>query len=427
MPLAWFEVENYRSFRHRTRIEMRPLTLLFGYNSSGKSALLRTLPLIGISADDEFRVPLNLNTEAARQSSFSDLCCKLTSTPRIDLGLGFEATAAQPVSQIAIRLRDLSPTPTHVIESLRLGASDEQPLTLSWVPDDPFAPGGLRYSLDGEQANTETPIEFRGLLPTLSSTLPPRLQTFLRSYAQRLIALRGGMYWLQALRQAPERRARYADARRRIKPNGASALHMLAQDQLGDGQVLKRVSAWYERFTNHRLNVRKEAEFFSVVLSPIAQPAVQIPLIDTGEGMGQVLPVLVLGALAQCGRLQSDPILPIEHPELHLHPSAQEGLAIFFCDMVRERPEARVLVETHSENFLLGLQVAILEEWIKPQDLLVYFVRQLEDGSSVADPITFDKMARPEGQTWPPGVFNEDTELARRIIQKRREHAGKSS
>lgn len=427
MPLDWFEVENYRSFRRRTRIELRPLTLLFGYNSSGKSALLRTLPLIGISADDEFRAPLNLNTEAARQSGFSDLCCRLTSAPRIDLGLGFGASPEDQISEIAIRLRDLAPVPTHVIESLRLVAKGEHTMTLSWVPDDPFGASGLRYSLEGEATAGEIAVEFRGLLPTLSSSLPERLQTFLRSYAQRLIALRGGMYWLQALRQAPERRARYADGRRRIKPNGASALHMLAQDHLGDGQVLQRVSTWYERFTNHRLAVRQEAEYFSVVLSPLAHPSVQIPLIDTGEGMGQVLPVLVLGALAQCGRLQPNPILPIEHPELHLHPSAQEGLASFFSQTVRERPDARILIETHSENLLLGLQLAILEKLINPQDLLVYFVRQLADGSSVADRITFDQMARPEGHTWPPGVFNEDTELARRIIQKRRDYADKLS
>lgn len=33
-----FTVKNYRSFLEETRVELRPLTLLFGYNNSGKSS-----------------------------------------------------------------------------------------------------------------------------------------------------------------------------------------------------------------------------------------------------------------------------------------------------------------------------------------------------------------------------------------------------
>jgi AAA15 family ATPase/GTPase len=43
MALSSYMVENYRPFAERTTIELRPLTLLFGYNSAGKSALLRAL------------------------------------------------------------------------------------------------------------------------------------------------------------------------------------------------------------------------------------------------------------------------------------------------------------------------------------------------------------------------------------------------
>ena len=40
MYIQSFTLKNYRSFVDRTTIELRPLTLLFGYNNSGKSALL---------------------------------------------------------------------------------------------------------------------------------------------------------------------------------------------------------------------------------------------------------------------------------------------------------------------------------------------------------------------------------------------------
>ncbi|MBK3434390.1 AAA family ATPase [Pseudomonas sp. CCI1.1] len=47
--LKSFSVENYRSFSRKQDIELRPLTLFFGWNSGGKSALLRFLPLVAES------------------------------------------------------------------------------------------------------------------------------------------------------------------------------------------------------------------------------------------------------------------------------------------------------------------------------------------------------------------------------------------
>ena len=53
MRLARFSVENYRAFVDRAEFALRPLTLLFGYNSAGKSALARLLPIIGASSSPE--------------------------------------------------------------------------------------------------------------------------------------------------------------------------------------------------------------------------------------------------------------------------------------------------------------------------------------------------------------------------------------
>lgn len=52
LPAA-FTVTRFRSFAVSQEIELRPLTLLFGRNGSGKSALLRALPLIADSIDSD--------------------------------------------------------------------------------------------------------------------------------------------------------------------------------------------------------------------------------------------------------------------------------------------------------------------------------------------------------------------------------------
>ncbi len=83
MPLSSYAVARYRSFVRRTTVELRPLTLLFGYNSAGKSALLRALPLLSASSGGAGVGPLALDSDVARGATYSEI--RSRSTPRNDL------------------------------------------------------------------------------------------------------------------------------------------------------------------------------------------------------------------------------------------------------------------------------------------------------------------------------------------------------
>ena len=50
----------------RVEVELRPLTLFFGYNSAGKSALIRALPLLRDSTRSDLLGPLDLDSETVR-------------------------------------------------------------------------------------------------------------------------------------------------------------------------------------------------------------------------------------------------------------------------------------------------------------------------------------------------------------------------
>ena len=58
-----FSVENYRSFRDRATVELRPITLLLGRNSSGKSSLTRFIPLLQQSMDRRTSSPILWNSD----------------------------------------------------------------------------------------------------------------------------------------------------------------------------------------------------------------------------------------------------------------------------------------------------------------------------------------------------------------------------
>ena len=62
-----------RSFRDEAALDVRPLTLLYGFNQAGKSSLLRVLALLA----DSLQVgagPLDLQSPALRGATFKELC-----------------------------------------------------------------------------------------------------------------------------------------------------------------------------------------------------------------------------------------------------------------------------------------------------------------------------------------------------------------
>ncbi|WP_329729590.1 AAA family ATPase [Archangium sp.] len=162
--------------------------------------------------------------------------------------------------------------------------------------------------------------------------------------------------------------------------------------------------------------------YYALTLGPLASPGIRVNVIDTGEGMAQVLPVLVLGAQARQEGAHGS-LIALEQPELHLHPALHASLANYFCELAMQPKPPRALIETHSENFLQGIQLAIVQGRLDPERVGVYWVQQLDDGSSTVDLITFNDKGQPS--RWPPGVFAEDTELARRILKERRAKEGR--
>src|SRR5262249_25619262 len=147
----------------------------------------------------------------------------------------------------------------------------------------------------------------------------------------------------------------------RLAPDGTNAGDYLAHDELSEGALVRKVAEVFERATGHRLGVKRYPlageERYSIVLASVASPSVEIPIVDSGEGMAQLLPVVVLGCLAELGRLAPASILAVEHPELHLHPAAHAALAEFFCAIAARDAAPTSVIETHSASFLLRVQI----------------------------------------------------------------------
>jgi len=84
-----------------------------------------------------------------------------------------------------------------------------------------------------------------------------------------------------------------------------------------------------------------------------------VDIADVGFGVSQTLPVVV--ALHAAGRGQ---LVYLEQPEIHLHPRAQASMARVIADAASRG--VQVLVETHSSTLLLAVQSLVAEGELEP-------------------------------------------------------------
>lgn len=66
----------------------------------------------------------------------------------------------------------------------------------------------------------------------------------------------------------------------------------------------------------------------------------------------------------------------------------------------------------------MGIRDAVVDKTVDfgPDDVIIYFVQERNDGTSQLRPITIDQAG--ELSSWPTGVFNEAYELLRHIHEK---------
>src|SRR5690606_6730595 len=120
----------------------------------------------------------------------------------------------------------------------------------------------------------------------------------------------------------------------------------------------------------------------------------------------------------------------MEQPEIHLHPHVQAELADAFISAVQAQENGRprnvqLIVESHSEHFLLRLQRRIAEERISPEDVAVYFANRTRDGLDL-ELLRLNRFG--EIENWPENFFGDEMgELAARTQAaiRRRQEKGK--
>lgn len=363
---------NYKAFKNREELDLRRITLILGKNSSGKTSILKLFPMFSNMLSGRVKQPLLLvNGGLSLGSSYTSLFHNMTNS-----GLSFELTFRDNCSvyaEYAVNGNDI------FVTSYRFQYQDKiiekhlgEDMAGLWGLCDleNFNKIGLRYDY------LNSPIEYLGPI---------------RNQAPHAIVFKG------------------FDNTMRVRYDGSGAYDLLLASYRSDGTLFKQVSNWLEQnLEEQSLTMSNSANNSGIYSLLVKRKDVEVNVSGVGQGMTQVLPILV-----QTFSAAKDSINIIEQPALHLHPAAHLGLSYLFGITSIER-DCKFIIESHSENILLGFRKLIVDKEIKfsHDDISVYYVDECEDGSYLKR-INIDEKG--DLDDWPTGVFSESFEILREI------------
>jgi putative AbiEii toxin of type IV toxin-antitoxin system/AAA ATPase-like protein len=400
-------VAGYKSVSREQSIEIRPLTILAGANSSGKSSIMQPLLLLKQTLEASYNPGAllldgpNIKFSLAEQLFSRDVKGKRGNT----FSVGLEDDISRSITiyfnkptkgSLAVArmdydgegyggsLRagmDANQRDKVVVSALSTFSIDNsliQEIKSKFViqPNRCFlevAPG-----LDSSQTGTE-----------ISGTLTREIWNSFSNI--RLSPLSPGKYFapyitglihLPGLRGNPERN--YPVTGIGLSFPGtfesytASVIaHWQTQSDTeklkGLGSDLENLGLTWKVVANPVSDTRVELQVGRLPKQSASEADDLVNIADVGLGVSQTLPVLVALHAAERGQL-----VYLEQPEIHLHPRAQTAMAQVLADAAKRG--VRVVAETHSSLLLLGIQTLVAEGELPPELVKLHWFTRGEDG-----------------------------------------------
>lgn len=383
MEIQTITFENYKAFSEPQTLELRPITILIGKNSSGKSAIAKLFTMLENSLSKLIEEPLLLkNNGVELGGEFKDLVYGQQDNDPIKIKLNFS-------------------NGVEIFASIIQVTSEFKLTILEWGYKDSSNNFKIEYSPQNGYMNdlgdTFT-CEFRGILPV--KVIDKDGYNLVENF---MLNVKLDIDYIGPFRVLPQRKF-YLTNQLDFSDTGDKGQN--AYDMLGVSKIMKnelhlKVGEWYkDNFDGWELLVDdKDRPYVQVLLSKDGN---SINIVDVGQGMNQVLPLVTRAHVHR-----ENSIIVLEQPELHLHPAAHADLAELFAKSSKDYNQ-RFLIETHAENILLRLRKIVINNdfGFSKDDVIIYWVNDAESKGQQIDPITINENG--VLSDWPEGVFSED-------------------
>jgi predicted ATPase len=457
--LESLSIKNFKSWVEVDDLRLGRITGFFGTNSSGKTSLLQLILLLKQTAEASDRsLPLDLGDEKSlvELGTFKDVLHDHDLSKSLEWGLQwtlpkplvvadpdheeatlFQGSEIRQAGEVAWRnssgpgrmfTRRIDYTfADRTFEMKQKSARPEQYDLTSRGPDFEFKRSrpGRAWPLPAPVKSYGFPDQVRGYF---------RNASFLSDLELAFEKLLENVFYLGPLREYPRRQYTWAggnpsdmgrrgekvvdallasrDRGKTIKSGkGRGSSSLTVEEQVGYWlKELKLVHSFEVR------PVAADSKLYEVMVQR-SEHSAPVLITDVGFGVSQILPVLTLCYYAPKGAT-----LVFEQPEIHLHPSVQQGLADVFIHASQVRG-VQIILESHSEHLLRRLQRRIAEGALMSEDTALYFSQMAGDRSEIT-PLELDDFG--SIKNWPKDFFGDELgEVAatQQAILKRRRKA----
>lgn len=462
--LTRLRLRNFKSWPDTGDLELRPITGLFGANSSGKTSLLQALLLLMQTADSSDRglvFHFGDHTTLVDLGDFRSIVYKHSTDMEMEVALDWKIDRPFKV----VDTKNTRSDRNEVFSDHRLGFSvkagqhnDAQRTERLMVREMQYRVGETEFGMRRKERSRERakveyelfnrPEEIQFVrshgrawplpAPVKCYGFPDQVRAYFQNagfladlefaFEERL----DHVFYLGPLRAYPQRRYTWTGAQPLdMGQAGESVVDaLLAARERGE-----KISPGYRRRTrtleehvahwlkdlglihNFRVDqIGKDSQVYQVKVRKTSESA-EVLITDVGFGVSQILPVLVL-----CFYVPKGSTIILEQPEIHLHPRVQSGLADVLIDAWKNR-QVQILLESHSEHLLRRLQRRVAEEGVSEDDIGLYFCSTEAEGSRIKK-LALDSFGNIEN--WPKDFFGDEFgEIAAtaKAAQERRKQA----
>lgn len=376
---------NYRLFSSQQSMRLAPITVVFGKNNIGKSAILK-LPLLIQSALHEQSPNVFSKTtinEIILCDEFRDVVYG-KANKKVQLSISSDDSSLLQFGFIVDK--DLTGEWYTIIESWKL-ISDDFTLNIKWDYDQ------SKYFEEGSTRE----IQFQGIKP-LNCTEQDRVSDILLHFHQ-LTDYIGPIRTVDMKREF--RLSPIGDKPYSGKDGILNYTYLVKSHLSVERPLFDKVTKWYQKnFDGWKLGVDKSRDPLYSLTMTLGN--MKNDLQDMGEGIVQSLPIVT----AVCRDYGFPTLLELEEPGTHLHPAAQGPLAELIVSEILDNPSKKFLIETHSLNFILRLRSLVASGKLPLENVELYYV-EFDKENSTSCLKSAGLKADGSVTSWPENVFKE--------------------
>ncbi len=406
-------ISGYKSIKSKTAIDIKPLTVLCGSNSSGKTSFFQPFLLLKQTQEINYN-PEGLLLDGANVQVYdgSSLFSEKLNSARRNFSIGFSFSDGSEVRNFYKYKENVNVFSCDIKineEKYKISKKTSLKKLEEFYKNDSFAKQWLYWT--SKNSKNDKRKKSRDMMPKIlgergflkqyvqDDNAKFRIEVPFSGYMKRCSSIENflGLYHIPGIRGNPERYYKISSSKNyfgRFEDYTASIINYWQNSKDKEEQKkLEKLGGLLNRMGLTTFVKSQKVNDVNIQINVGALPNVRnrniqdINIADVGFGVSQVLPILIALLQAEKGR-----IVYIEQPELHLHPKSQEVLAEILCEFATSG--IKVLIETHSSIILRKIQTMIAKKKIDFTDVGFNWFSMGSDGFTKVAKADLDEKGR---------------------------------